>query len=44
MPRPTFRPCPMAKQMGADVTLDFRKVDVVEEILKLTGGRGAGRS
>nr|WP_163504019.1 NAD(P)-dependent alcohol dehydrogenase [Halomonas socia] len=30
----------MAKQMGADVTLDFRKVDVVEEILKLTGGRG----
>ena len=30
----------MAKQMGADVTIDFRKVDVVEEILKLTGGRG----
>ncbi|KAE8439901.1 NAD(P)-dependent alcohol dehydrogenase [Vreelandella piezotolerans] len=30
----------MAKQMGADVTLDFRKVDVVEEVLKLTGGRG----
>ncbi|MGS2742122.1 NAD(P)-dependent alcohol dehydrogenase [Halomonas sp. LS-001] len=30
----------MARKMGADVTLDFRKVDVVEEILKLTGGRG----
>lgn len=30
----------MAKQMGADVALDFRKVDVVEEVLKLTGGRG----
>nr|WP_290696362.1 NAD(P)-dependent alcohol dehydrogenase [Halomonas sp. UBA3074] len=30
----------IAKQMGADVTLDFRKVDVVEEVLKLTGGRG----
>lgn len=30
----------IAKQMGADVVLDFRKVDVVEEILKLTGGRG----
>lgn len=30
----------MARQMGADVTLDFRKVDVVDEVLKLTGGRG----
>lgn len=30
----------IAKQMGADVVLDFRKVDVVEEILKITGGRG----
>ncbi|TVP48944.1 MAG: NAD(P)-dependent alcohol dehydrogenase [Halomonas sp.] len=30
----------MAKQMGADVTLDFRRVDVVDEILRLTGGRG----
>ena len=28
----------MAKRMGADVTLDFRKVDVVEEVKKLTGG------
>ena len=26
--------------MGADVTLNFRNVDVVEEVLKLTGGRG----
>jgi len=30
----------ISKQMGADVTLDFRKDDVVAEILKLTGGRG----
>lgn len=28
----------MAKQMGADVILDYRKVDVVAETLKLTGG------
>ena len=28
----------MAKRMGADVVLDYRKVDVVEEIRKLTGG------
>ncbi len=34
----------MAKQMGADITLDFRKVDVVDEILKLTGGRGVDAS
>ncbi len=34
----------MARQMGADVTLDFRKVDVVEEILRLTGGRGVDAS
>ncbi len=34
----------MAKQLGADVTLDFRKVDVVEEILRLTGGRGVDAS
>jgi threonine dehydrogenase-like Zn-dependent dehydrogenase len=26
--------------MGADITLDFRKVDVVAEIFKITGGRG----
>ncbi|WP_346797142.1 NAD(P)-dependent alcohol dehydrogenase [Halomonas sp. Bachu 37] len=34
----------MAKQMGADITLDFRQVDVVSEILKLTGGRGVDAS
>ena len=28
----------MSKKMGANVTLDYRKVDVVEEIRKLTGG------
>ncbi|MDR5900998.1 NAD(P)-dependent alcohol dehydrogenase [Halomonas icarae] len=30
----------MASKLGADVTLNFRKVDVVSEVLKLTGGRG----
>lgn len=30
----------VARQLGADVTLNFREVDVVDEILKLTGGRG----
>lgn len=34
----------MAKQMGADITLDFRKEDVVSEIMKLTGGRGVDAS
>jgi threonine dehydrogenase-like Zn-dependent dehydrogenase len=29
-----------AKQLGADHVIDFRKVDVVDEILRLTGGRG----
>jgi threonine dehydrogenase-like Zn-dependent dehydrogenase len=28
----------MARQMGADVVLDFRKTDVVAEIMRLTGG------
>lgn len=28
----------MSRKMGADVALDFRQVDVVEEIKKLTGG------
>jgi alcohol dehydrogenase len=28
----------MSRQMGADVVLDYRKVDVVEEVKKLTGG------
>ncbi|TBU97790.1 NAD(P)-dependent alcohol dehydrogenase [Stutzerimonas kirkiae] len=30
----------IARNLGADVTLNFRNVDVVDEILKLTGGRG----
>jgi len=30
----------ISRQMGANVTLNFRDVDVVEEILKITGGRG----
>ena len=31
----------IAKQLGADVTLDFKQCDVVAEVMKLTGGRGA---
>jgi threonine dehydrogenase-like Zn-dependent dehydrogenase len=31
----------MSRQIGADVTLDFTKVDVFEEVMRLTGGRGA---
>ncbi|HTN30566.1 MAG TPA: NAD(P)-dependent alcohol dehydrogenase [Pseudomonas sp.] len=34
----------VARHMGADVTLNFRNVDVVDEILKLTGGRGVDAS
>ncbi|MGM0638857.1 MAG: NAD(P)-dependent alcohol dehydrogenase [Pseudomonadota bacterium] len=34
----------MARKMGADVTLNFREVDVVAEILKITGGRGVDAS
>jgi threonine dehydrogenase-like Zn-dependent dehydrogenase len=30
----------IAKAMGADVTLNFRNCDVIDEIMKLTGGRG----
>jgi len=30
--------------MGADVTLNFKQTDVVEEILRLTGGRGVDAS
>lgn len=30
----------MARKVGADHVLDFRKVDVVDEIMRLTGGRG----
>lgn len=29
-----------AKQLGADITLDYRQVDVIQEIMKITGGRG----
>jgi alcohol dehydrogenase len=31
----------VARRMGADVTLDFTKVDVLEEVKRLTGGMGA---
>ncbi len=34
----------IAKEMGADVTLDFTQVDVVDEIMRLTGGRGVDSS
>lgn len=34
----------IAKQLGADVTLNFTKCDVVDEIMKLTGGRGVDSS
>jgi threonine dehydrogenase-like Zn-dependent dehydrogenase len=30
----------MAKRMGADLVVDFRKVDPVDEIMRLTDGRG----
>src|SRR5262245_45348964 len=31
----------MSRRMGADVALDFTRVDVVEEVMRLTGGIGA---
>src|SRR3954470_8387694 len=31
----------MARRLGADVTLDYREVDVIAEVMRLTGGRGA---
>ena len=34
----------ISKKMGADVTLNFNNCDVVDEIMKLTGGRGADSS
>jgi threonine dehydrogenase-like Zn-dependent dehydrogenase len=34
----------ISKQLGADVTLNFNNCDVVEEIMKITGGRGADSS
>jgi len=34
----------ISRKMGADVTLNFHKVDVVDEVMKLTGGKGADSS
>ncbi len=34
----------IAKKMGADLTLNFNNCDVVEEIMKITGGRGVDSS
>lgn len=34
----------IARQMGADVTLNFTQVDVLEEVMKLTSGRGVDAS
>ena len=34
----------MSKKMGADITLNFNEVDVVDEVLKLTAGRGVDSS
>lgn len=34
----------ISKVMGADVTLNFKNCDVVDEVMKLTGGRGADAS
>ncbi|KJS75732.1 MAG: NAD(P)-dependent alcohol dehydrogenase [Serpentinimonas sp.] len=31
----------IAKKMGADITLNFKQCDVVAEVMRLTGGRGA---
>jgi threonine dehydrogenase-like Zn-dependent dehydrogenase len=34
----------IARKLGADVTLNFHEVDVVAEVLRLTGGKGADSS
>lgn len=34
----------MSKKLGADVTLNFTQCDVVDEVMKLTGGRGVDSS
>lgn len=34
----------MSKKLGATVTLNFNQVDVVDEVMKLTGGRGVDAS
>ncbi|MDO4904748.1 MAG: NAD(P)-dependent alcohol dehydrogenase [Lautropia sp.] len=31
----------ISRQLGADVTLNFKQVDVIEEVMKITGGKGA---
>jgi threonine dehydrogenase-like Zn-dependent dehydrogenase len=31
----------ISKQLGADITLNFNTCDVIDEVMKLTGGRGA---
>ncbi|MBP4045824.1 NAD(P)-dependent alcohol dehydrogenase [Chromobacterium violaceum] len=34
----------ISRRLGADVTLNFKQVDVIAEIMKLTGGRGVDAS
>ncbi|MDO5696324.1 MAG: zinc-binding dehydrogenase, partial [Eubacteriales bacterium] len=34
----------ISKKLGADITLNFRNVDVVDEVMKITKGRGADAS
>jgi threonine dehydrogenase-like Zn-dependent dehydrogenase len=34
----------IARQLGADVTLNFQQCDVVDEVMKITGGKGADAS
>jgi threonine dehydrogenase-like Zn-dependent dehydrogenase len=34
----------ISRRLGADVTLNYRTCDVVDEVMKLTGGRGADAS
>jgi len=34
----------MAKKLGADITLNFTEVDVIDEIMKITSGRGVDSS
>jgi threonine dehydrogenase-like Zn-dependent dehydrogenase len=34
----------IARQLGADVTLNFKQCDVIDEVMKLTGGKGADSS
>jgi threonine dehydrogenase-like Zn-dependent dehydrogenase len=34
----------VSKKLGADITLNFKQCDVIEEVMRLTGGRGADAS